>query len=433
MDAKDDVTILLFIMKVLWITNVLLPEAQLLLNGGRIKAGSGGWLTSAAEAVKEKVELMVASPTSMVQATRKEVLHGITYYFIPIGKGNVQYNKQYEKIWLQINEYEKPDLVHLHGTEYSHGLAYINSCGAENVVVSIQGIMTEIAKHRNDGLSWGDILRNITIYDLKRGSLFMQQRRAMERAESEIEIMKKARFFIGRTSFDYAYVKSKNPAALYYHCDESMRDVFYTGRWSYENCLKHSIYVSSAAYPLKGLHMLLKAMPEIINQYPDLRVFIAGRKIQEAKGFVQSFMISGYDKILNGLITKYHLKDYITFVGPQDAKGVRDSLLKANIFLSPSSNENSSNSICEAQLLGVPCLASYVGGTPDLIPNDTMGDLYNYYDINMLAYKICMLFEKSRNFDNTIMIEQAAKRNNRENNALRTIDIYKTVKDEIRK
>ena len=420
-------------MKILWITNVLLPEAQLLLNGGNIKAGSGGWLSSAAEAVKGKVELIVASPTNMVQAVRKEVLDGITYYFIPIGKGNVQYNKQYEKIWYEINEYEKPDLVHLHGTEYSHGLAFINACGSENVIVSIQGIMTEIAKHRNDGLSRSDILRNITIYDLKRGSLFKQQKRAKARAESEIEIMKKAHFFIGRTSFDYAYVKAKNPAARYYHCDESMREVFYTGRWSYDNCQKHSIYVSSASYPLKGLHMLLQAMPIIINQYPDIKVFVAGRKIHEANSFVQSLMIPGYDKILNSLIKKYNLKDYITFVGPQDARGVRDGLLKANLFLSPSSNENSSNSICEAQLLGVPCLASYVGGTPDLISSDTMGCLYNYYDINVLAYKICMLFENSKSFDNSMMVELATVRNNRENNALRTIDIYKTVKDEISK
>ena len=68
-----------------------------------------------------------------------------------------------------------------------------------------------------------------------------------------------------------------------------------------------------------------------------------------------------------------------------------------------------------------------------MISSEATGCLYNYYDIHVLAYKICMLFESSKKFDNSIMIKHAFERNNRENNAMRTIDIYKTVKDEIGK
>ena len=419
-------------MKVLWITNVLLPEALGLLTGNNNTAGSGGWLSSSADSIKDSVDLTIATPTDKVNSLKKKEGNGIVYYYLPMGKGNVEYNSSYEPLWKDINKSVKPDLVHIHGTEYSHGLAYINACGARNVVVSIQGVMAEIAKHRNDGLSKWEILRNITIYDLKHGTLFSQQKRAYLRALSEIEIIKKVHFFIGRTTFDHAYIFSLNPHAQYFHCDESMRDVFYEGMWCYEACKPHSIYISSAAYPLKGLHMLLNAMPLILRVYSDTQIVVAGRYRNTDRSLKSFFYQSGYEKILNSLIKKYQIESHITFIGMQDACGVKKSMLNSNLVLTPSSCENSSNSICEAQLLGVPCLASYVGGTPDMISESAMGELYNFYDTNMLAYKICDIFEKSKYFNNTIMREKALQRNDREKNAKRTIEIYKDIENEIR-
>ena len=115
----------------------------------------------------------------------------------------------------------------------------------------------------------------------------------------------------------------------------------------------------------------------------------------------------------------------------QNAEGVKSNMLKANVALVPSSCENSSNSICEAQLLGVPCLASYVGGNPDMIPSRSMGELYNFYDFTTLAYKVCSIFEMSSKYDNTEMRMVAKRRNDRFANSKRTLDIYKIIEAEI--
>ena len=77
-------------------------------------------------------------------------------------------------------------------------------------------------------------------------------------------------------------------------------------------------------------------------------------------------------------------------------KEMVDMYLRSNVFLCPSSIENSSNSLGEAMLLGVPCIASYVGGIPDLLKNKEEGFLYQHNDSMMLAYYIMQIFKDSQ-------------------------------------
>ena len=69
-----------------------------------------------------------------------------------------------------------------------------------------------------------------------------------------------------------------------------------------------------------------------------------------------------------------------------------DNLLKANVFVQASSIENSPNSLGEAMLLGVPCVASNVGGTSDMLIDKEEGFLYPYTEPAMLAYYISKVF-----------------------------------------
>ncbi len=66
--------------------------------------------------------------------------------------------------------------------------------------------------------------------------------------------------------------------------------------------------------------------------------------------------------------------------------------LNAHLFICPSSIENSPNSLGEAQLLGVPVIASYVGGVPDMVTHGETGLLYRFEEVEMLAEGIRNLF-----------------------------------------
>lgn len=95
--------------------------------------------------------------------------------------------------------------------------------------------------------------------------------------------------------------------------------------------------------------------------------------------------------------------------------------LLSNVFICPSTIENSPNSLCEAQLLGVPHIASYVGGTADLMKGNEEC-LYRFEETEMLAEKICNVFAKSSFSKN--MQTEAQVRHNAKANAKRLIEIY---------
>ena len=68
--------------------------------------------------------------------------------------------------------------------------------------------------------------------------------------------------------------------------------------------------------------------------------------------------------------------EHIRYTGPLDAAAMRQAYLEADAFLLPSGCENSPNSLGEAMLLGLPCVASAVGGIPSMLANGTEGLLY---------------------------------------------------------
>ena len=118
---------------------------------------------------QEKVKLYVATVSPLVR--KLEIIEGkqITYCVLPYGNGNLGYNKEYESYWKLIKEQVNPDVVHIHGTEYTHGLAYIRACGDDGVVVSVQGLKHGIAPYYCAGLSAKDIYGNITFHDIIKG------------------------------------------------------------------------------------------------------------------------------------------------------------------------------------------------------------------------------------------------------------------------
>ena len=70
-------------MKILWTTNIPLPEASLLMN--ERSSASGGWLINTAKILSnhEDVELAVAFPKNNIE--NNQTLHGerIKYYAFP--------------------------------------------------------------------------------------------------------------------------------------------------------------------------------------------------------------------------------------------------------------------------------------------------------------------------------------------------------------
>ena len=417
-------------MKVLWITNILFPEANSFLLGNKAElSGSGGWLVSAAENLLhiEGLQLIVAAPSHLVKELTKIEYKDIIYYALPCTNER-KYNHEYEDMWRKVVSLETPSIVHIHGTEFSHGLAFIRANLTIPTVLSIQGISEEIGKHYLDGMSLCDVYRNITLFDLfYSGSLLKQKKRYLNHGEKvERQMIKSINHIIGRTTFDKSHVLTLNPTAQYYSCNEILRSTFYDGSvWDYDSCNQHTIFLSQSAYPIKGLHQLLKAMPYILQQYPDTKIRIAGSNIFASETIKQRLIRSSYVKYLEKLIKKFGLEDHVQFTGPLNADQMKNEYLKCNVFVCPSSIENSPNSLAEAQILGVPCIASYVGGIPDMIPNKDCGLLYRSSNPIMLAYFVCNVFASK--WESTSQVMLATDRHNINLNIQNLLSIYHTI------
>jgi glycosyltransferase involved in cell wall biosynthesis len=415
-------------MKILWITNTLFPAACKKL--GIPIPFVGGWMYSSAEYLLKyygHIELSVASLYTGKEFVKFIGSDGITYFLLPRSTLKYKYDVRLEAYWKEIKNQFAPDIIHLHGTEYPHGLAYVNACGSANVVVSIQGIVNIIERYYYGGINEKDLRWNLTFRDLVKSDSIIQQRSKLQKqGEYEKLLIKKVQHIIGRTSWDKAHVWAINPKANYHFSNETLRGEFYKHSWSQINCKKYQILLSQSHYPLKGLHQMIKALPLILNYYPDVRIIVAGNNFIKTKSILR---LSGYGKYIRSLMKSVGVEEKIIFTGPLSENEMCKKYLESNVFVCPSSIENSSNSIGEAQLLGVPCIASFVGGTSDMIINNQTGLLYRFEEIEMLAMAVCRIFSDN-DFANSLSkneIEAALHRHDKQNITENLNFIYKSI------
>ncbi len=418
-------------MKILWLINIALPEASLLMN--EKPSPFGGWLINASKdlAIQDGIKLSIAFPKKGIQNFKKLEGDKITYYaFKPVkdkDKEIIENNTNFLEI---IKEF-KPDIVHIYGTELAHSLSMVNACNREKIkiAISIQGLVSVISKHTFANLPWkvvyGATPRNI----LRKDNVIGLQKLFFKKGKNEIEAIKKVNHIIGRTTWDKAYTSQINPNAQYHFCNETLREEFYKHKWDIKKCEKHSIFLSQAHYPIKGFHFVLEAMLLMLKRFPDTRVYVSGKDITKSDTLKDKLLMTYYGKYIKKLIKDYKLEKSIIFTEPLDEKQMCERFLKSNIFVSASTIENESNSLSEAKMLGVPSVSSYVGGVIDRINHNEDGFFYQHDAPYMLAYYVCEIFS---NKDIALKFskkarEKAMKTHDRETNANRLIEIYRNI------
>ena len=169
---------------------------------------------------------------------------------------------------------------------------------------------------------------------------------------------------------------------------------------------------------------MLKAMPLILRHYPNTQIRIAGSDITKGRQRLFISGLSGYGKIIKSLIDQYNLADHITFTGNLNADEMKREYLQCNVFICPSTIENSPNSLGEAQILGVPHLCSYIGGAMDMMKGNE-DCLYRFEEVEGLAYKVCSIFASGA--EQVDISEEARKRHNPETNQKQLLEIYRSI------
>lgn len=318
----------------------------------------------------------------------------------------------------------QPDVIHSWGVEYHHALAMVNAAEAEgklpHMVASIQGLCRFLAEHYTDGIP-EKACRRVTFRDLlRKDNILQQQEKFVLRGQLETKALEKLHHVIGRTDWDRGHALEINPEIKYHFCNETLRETFYEGRWNYNGCKKHHVFASSCSYPIKGFHYLLEAFSQVVKVYPDATLSVTGRSFltSDFKGKLRQ---GSYERYLAQLAKKYGLEEKITFLGSLSADRMKQAFLDANVFVLPSTMENSPNVLGEAMVLGVPSVAADVGGVRNLMHHGSEGVVYPSGDVCALAEGIMTLFAMED--------RAAALGENARFHALQTHDPEKNLRD----
>ena len=421
-------------MKILWMCNGSLPViADYLKENSRVCLG--GWLMGLSQNLlkQDTVELIYCYPDYSGSAVRTGTIGRLKFYSLPMtlkdaNQEMLPKSRAYQ-VFSEILRENSPDLIHFFGTEFVYTSALLELCRnlgfGKRTVVSIQGLISMCHLHYEAGLPWW-LMRCQTLNELKgRVSLRRMKKNFAHRGEFEQKSLRMTGHIIGRTGWDRAAAEMISPDAEYHFCNETLREEFYTGQWSYENCNPFQIAISQSTYPIKGIHMVVEAVAILVKQFPEIRVVVGGADIFHGN------WIKGntYGNYVRRLIHKNGLDSNFEFAGMLDAPSMKKMMLQSNVFVCPSSIENSPNSLGEAMILGMPCIASDVGGVQDMMERNKEGFVYPFGETYKLAYYLKKVFEGR---EKAAVMGNAAHRralvtHDPETNNSRLLEIYSAI------
>lgn len=380
-------------MKVLWTVNLIPAElsAKLNINSEVL----GGWVESMASQLCtfDGIELAIACKCDESQSFC-ETVNGVKYYSLAYSPST-----ETEKIEHRCEEIIsdfKPDLIQIEGTEFLHARAMQLASKKIGIpaVVSMQGILNGQYVYQCGQLQIDDMMFSKSLTEIF-AAWIMHLRKTRwykPRMKAEKDIIENADYILGRTTWDRAHSYALNPNAKYYPCSRILRKPFYEEKWNLEKTEKHSIYVGNGYSALKGVHFVVMALPYLIKEYPDVKVYVAGYKPYQENDN-RSILKKGYASYLKKLIYDLGVQNHIEFTGPLKAQQVAEKLSKVNAYVLCSTIENSPNTLGEAMMVGTPCVAAYVGGVSDMAQDGEDALFYRNDDSKLLAWNIKRIFD----------------------------------------
>lgn len=366
-------------MKVLWfsLTTACYTSKNSPYNGG-------GWISSLQKVISIRNDIDLAIAFVMNGQPKKVVRDGVTYYPIenPLA-GNFRKKllsirsspKKKDEIrvikYMEVVKEFKPDIIQVFGSESAYGL--IAKETDIPVVLHIQGILTP---YYNAFLPPMVSMHNYFCVDRNIKKVYARWKvwKAQQHdANREIDIIKSVRHFIGRTQWDKNVTLLYNPKADYHYGSEILRDCFYEE--GQRQTPKENIIVSTISQPLyKGFDLILKS----------------ARLLKEEYGTPFTWKVFGNvdPTVVERMVHIRHEDVNVKLMGVASAEQLRDAMLRSTVYVHPSYIDNSPNSLCEAQICGLPSVGTYVGGVPSLINNGQNGFIVPANDPYQMAFYV---------------------------------------------
>lgn len=410
-------------MRVLWFTN---NEAG--YNSNINGYNGGGWITSLEKEVRKLSNIQLAVSFFFQDEPFRVEQENVSYYPISIDKSKLnRFKRVFSKIEQEashVNAFKsiiddfKPDIIHIFGSERTFGL--IGQYTNIPTIIHLQGILIPyLNAFVPPFYSIWDVFRSNGLNPLRLLSNYKQLRGWKSSVEREKRIFAGCNYFMGRTEWDKRISKIYSPKSQYFYCSEMLRESFFNAEpWQVKTNRDKIIIVTTISNPLyKGADMLLKTAQILKNELKlNFEWLVYGITEMDFAGFktrTHPDAVSVYPK------------------GIASSDQIKEALSNCDVFVHPSYIDNSPNSVCEAQVLGVPVIACNVGGVSTLIEHLISGVLVPANDPYMAASYIQEIFNDkalaSKIGNNAKIL--AMKRHNKENIVNDLSRIYETIID----
>ncbi len=413
-------------MKVLWFSHVSLIQNK----DDKFFYPGGNWISSLKTLIENDHNIILGifswgdeeiifednNGTKYYQFKKKQTSKFKNYY--KNWRHEIESEHQMEKLLYAVQDFQ-PNVIHIFGTESIFG--NIAKYTTIPVVIHLQGLINPcLNAWKFPGFKIISLLKSSNwIYFIKGVGLFHDYFRFKNMAQRELEIYKSCNNFMGRTHWDKAVTKLYSPAANYYHCDEVIRDCFYQQKWKITPREKFILSSTINENIFKGLDLILKSAILLKrNTTVNFEWNIYGINSN-----------SEYARFVEKIVGEYFYTNHVVLKGTVTSEHLLDGLLHSNLFVHCSYIDNSPNSICEAQLIGLPVISTNTGGISSLIHDEIDGFLVPSNEPHILASKIIDLVNDT---DKLLKIsknsfEIAHKRHNKDKIKKNIFEIYSTI------
>ncbi|ARK09625.1 glycosyltransferase family 4 protein [Fibrella sp. ES10-3-2-2] len=322
------------------------------------------WMTALAAnlVAQEGINITVVSYNPHIEQDDEVTRDGVRYIYLKVPDDKWDLLTGYKRRIKRVSDYLRErvgsnelgtfDLLHIHGTEQQYPVMAADLKLPK--VVSAQGFVTEYYRYLPNRPDYRHASWAVASYYEKRYA-------------------PSVRHYIGRTHWDKAIIHKLNPGAVIHHNWELMRPVFYQPIAPPSAQSPNAMLFVGGLHDIKGIREALRAL-SLIRQTLPLRLIVTGFGTKPA--LVELIATLGLTNIPD---------DAVEHRGMLTGEQLWAAYADAFCLLHPSYIDNSPNSVCEAQLAGLPVVASDVGGVASLVENDKTGLLTTLEPANIAA------------------------------------------------
>lgn len=365
-------------MKILWF-EITVPSRY-----NSAKTPIAGWQDALQDLIVSKTDIELGIAFEYEGVGEFKSIDGVKYF--PINTNydwfekqllkkdvKIAVNKIINKAKSIVDEF-KPDAIHIFGSEWCYGLLaeYVDI----PIVIHMQG---SIPSYNNALLpplySEYDVVVGLGLNLKNQLNSWFTRKKNKARQAMEERILRHVNYYMGRTSWDKAITKLYNPHSTYFYCSEALRQEFLDtdSRWIPLRNKKTRIVTTGVSSFWKGIDTILRTAHKLKETGFDFEWILVGNMNPLNKKVVEHKEGVRFDEnnvIITGFLNSSQLKEL---------------LLSSDLYVHTAYIDNSPNSICEAQYLGMPIIATYVGGIPSLIESGKDGLLIPANDPFTLA------------------------------------------------